>query len=313
MASNGGNSNRNLHISQRAWDKPTRSWLERPLPDKGAQRRMEYAKPTTGHVARGSQDTLGSASMNVTLLSHTADPLSALYVAYRTCYSEDAPEVTWEKIQAGTISRDRMMKFMLARLDTGHASPLEQVSFTFAISGVSRAFSHQFVRTRVGMSPEQQSQRYVVETREKFEYVTPPSIEAWHNDSDYNLARGAFRTSMEDAIDTYHYLVALGVPAEDARFVLPNAAATNLVCTINLAALLHMGDLRMCLRAQWEYRAVVGKMRALVHHEFPWLGRLIGPKCMAYRKGYCDESEKDWAACPLSKVRPHKSQVLGGE
>jgi thymidylate synthase (FAD) len=91
--------------------------------------------------------------MNVVLEKYTPDPLSTLYVAYRTCYSSLKPESIYKRIHDGRITRETMEDFIHKRFLTGHTSPTEQVVFEFSISGVSRSFSHQFVRTRVGMSP----------------------------------------------------------------------------------------------------------------------------------------------------------------
>jgi thymidylate synthase (FAD) len=239
--------------------------------------------------------------MNVTLLSWSPDPVKSLYLAYRTCYSRKPPE------EIPAENREKMLEFVQERLKTGHTSPLEQVWFEFAISGVSRAFSHQFVRHRVGMSVEQQSQRYVVYRGGVFDYVMPGSIK-----SNPRL-QAAVESHFAQTAALYDELVRAGVPAEDARFVLPNAAATNLKVTINLQALLHMADLRLCTRAQWEFRKVVALMRAEIMKKVdPLFARMLQPKCGAGRLGYCDEEYEAWEACPIGKVRPHKTQVLGG-
>ena len=99
--------------------------------------------------------------MAVKLVDFAAMPLEKLYAAFRTCYSSDTPIEIWEKIEAQKISHEKIREFIGERLKTGHSSPLEQVVFWFAIANVSRSLSHQFVRHRVGISFEQQSQRYV--------------------------------------------------------------------------------------------------------------------------------------------------------
>jgi thymidylate synthase (FAD) len=79
---------------------------------------------------------------------------------------------------------------------------------------------------------------------------------------------------------------------------------------VNFAELLHIADLRLCTRAQWEIRQMVAKMRAVVMKKVPELGRYLQPKCGERRLGYCDEDMKAYEACPLSKVRPHKLTVI---
>lgn len=257
---------------------------------------------------------MSAVTPQVTLVDHTTDPWKSMYLAFRTCYSKDTPQRTLERIESGSIKPATMKRFCMDRLATGHVSPLEQVVFQFAISGVSRAFSHQFVRTRVGFSPEQASQRYIVQDGGDFDYVMPKTVatsdETHFHSGVYWDAVREFENATDEALRVYRNLLELGIPAEDARFVLPNAAATNLVVTINFAALLHMGDLRLCHRAQWEYRKVVALMRAEVKRKFPELASFIQPKCGENRLGYCDESVKDYEACPLSKVRPHKDTLL---
>ena len=154
-----------------------------------------------------------------------------------------------------------MLEFVEERLKTGHVCPLEQVWFEFALAGVSRAFSHQFVRHRVGISFEQQSQRYVV-------YMGGASRTPCPTPCAKRLRR---TVRQRDGADR-RVLRRDGRgrrPGEDARFVLPNATTTNFKITINFASLLHMADLRLCTRAQWEFRRVVSLMRAEIFRRFP--------------------------------------------
>lgn len=237
--------------------------------------------------------------IQVTLLSHSEDPVRSLYMAYRTCYSSLTPQQVARRIEEERITREEMQAFIAERLKTGHSSPLEQVWFEFAISGVSRAFSHQFVRHRVGISFEQQSQRYVTYKGGKFPYTVPETVR-----------KAGMADRMAELFaqvgELYEEMVEAGVPAEDARFLLPNATNTNFKVTVNFQSLLHICDLRLCTRAQWEFRKVAALMRSEVMKVTPELGRFLQPKCGELRLGYCDESEKDWAACPIGRVRPHK-------
>ena len=242
-------------------------------------------------------------AIEVTLLSHSEDPLRSLYMAYRTCYSQLTPQQVAARVEDERIPREKMHNFIVERLKTGHASPLEQVWFEFAISGVSRAFSHQFVRHRVGISFEQQSQRYVTYKKGEFPYSIPKSVE-----------KAGMSEQMEDLFGKagalYEELVEAGVPAEDARFLLPNATTTNFKITVNFQSLLHICDLRLCTRAQWEFRRVAALMRAEVAKAVPELGGYLQPKCGELRTGYCDESVEDWEACPIGRVRPHKDALF---
>jgi thymidylate synthase (FAD) len=260
-----------------------------------------------GWERRGQSRTalIGESRMviKVTLLSHTPDPVRSLYMAYRTCYSQFTPQQVAARIEDERIGQAEMRTFIEERLKTGHASPLEQVAFEFGISGVSRAFSHQFVRHRVGISFEQQSQRYVTYKGGEFPYTVPETVR-----------KAGLQEKMDELFDKvgglYEEMVAAGVPAEDARFLLPNATNTNFKITVNFASLLHICDLRLCTRAQWEFRKVAALMRSEVMKVTPELGRYLQPKCGELRLGYCDESEKDWEACPIGRVRPHKDVLF---
>ncbi len=241
--------------------------------------------------------------MEVKLIDYATAPLEKLYAAFRTCYSSETPIEIWNKIKAGNISQERIREFISERLKTGHTSPLEQVVFWFAIAGVSRSLSHQLVRHRVGISFEQQSQRYVKFNKNRLSFVIP---ESWRRAG----LEAEFESFMDRCSQLYAKALAAGLPAEDARFVLPNAAPTNFHLMVNFAELLHIGDVRLCVRAQWEIRRMVALMRREIKQVVPELAVFIQPKCGENRMGYCDESFEDWRKCPLGKVRPHKSVLF---
>jgi thymidylate synthase (FAD) len=243
------------------------------------------------------------AKVQVKLIDFAKSPLEKLYAAFRTCYSSETPIEIWEKIEAEKISREKIREFIGERLKTGHASPLEQVVFWFAIANVSRSLSHQFVRHRIGISFEQQSQRYVKFRQEKLAFVMP---ESWERAG----MREEFEGLLDKTSDLYARALKAGIPAEDARFVLPNAAPTNFHVMVNFAEMLHICDLRLCVRAQWEIRRMVALMRAEIKRVLPEIAVFLQPKCGENRMGYCDESLDEWAKCPLGKVRPHKSSLF---
>jgi thymidylate synthase (FAD) len=241
--------------------------------------------------------------LEVTLIDCARDPLQKLYGAYRTCYTPKTPGEIWAEIRDGRISAEAIEDFVSERLKSGHSSPLEQVVFWFGISGVSRALSHQFVRHRIGISFEQQSQRYVRYKEERLDYVMPRT---WQKAG----LGDAYDQLMREITRVYETALSQGVPAEDARFVLPNATPTHFQVMVNFAELLHIADLRLCWRAQWEIRHMVALLRREVMKVAPELGAHLQPKCGDRRMGYCDEPRKEWERCPLGKVRPHKEQIL---
>ena len=220
-----------------------------------------------------------------------------IYLAARTCYSEKTPQQIWDEFVADKTPPERVMKLMEHVIESGHHSTIEHISFTFAIAGVSRALSHQLVRHRIGVAFDQQSQRYV--KYKEPQYVTPPSIEA-NPDALQEFER--FRDVSEEI---YHRFLAQGIPAEDARFIFPNAVATNLIMTVNLRQLMHMAGLRLCTLAQWEIRQMFKLIRKEVMAADPYFGRLLVPKCVPL--GYCDEKRNEDEHC---RIRPHKNSVF---
>ena len=155
---------------------------------------------------------------------------------------------------------------------------LPHLSYTFAIEKVSRACSHQLVRHRIA-SFSQQSQRYITVKRLDEKTVVPPSVT---NDvlEDYNMA-------IVVASEGYQRLVKNGVPREDARFLLPNAAETSMLMTMDGKALMHFLGLRTCNRAQWEVRALADVMLEQLRAVDPEIFNHAGPYC--YQLGYCPE------------------------
>jgi thymidylate synthase (FAD) len=178
----------------------------------------------------------------------------------------------------------------------GHESVSEHLFFTFLISGVSRALSHQLVRTRIA-SYSQRSQRYIAE--DGFSWVTPPSVRL----SEARL--DAFQDAMLACREAYRALLAAGVPAEDARFVLPNACETQLVMTMNARSLTHFLEERLCSTAQWEIRQLAEELLAQAKTKAPTLFDHVGPKC--FKAGYCKEPVSKWRSC---RKRNHLSQTV---
>jgi thymidylate synthase (FAD) len=212
--------------------------------------------------------------MRVQLLSYTPDPEQVAAAAARLCYS--AADIS----QLMERSRDDHAALLAKILDLGHFSVLEHASFSFGIEGISRACSHQLVRHRIA-SYSQQSQRYVA-VKERFAAVMPPTIAA-----NPELA-GRFEDFLGDCHALYGELMAAGIPAEDARFVLPNAAETKLVMTMNARELRHFFALRCCRRAQWEIRAMATEMLRVCKPVAPLLFADAGPGCLA---GACPEGK----------------------
>jgi len=220
--------------------------------------------------------------MNVCLLQHTHLPEELVWQAARTCYSAGPPT------QLKVVSRDKKADLIRRVLKSGHLSVLEHVNFSFAIEGVSRILSHQLVRHRLA-SYSQQSQRYV--KADNPEYVMPDSIEQ------DTAMQWVYERHMIACWNLYAEFVKNGIPAEDARFVLPNAAQTHLVMSMNARELLHFFEKRCCKRAQWEIREMAERMLTLCKTAAPVLFENAGAPCVS--KGVC--KEVDTCGMPTKK------------
>lgn len=234
----------------------------------------------------------------VTLISYTPQPEKTVASAAKLCYSP----VSIEEIQEG-LTEEKTAAFVDMLAEIGHESPIEHASFTFGIEGVSRSLLAQITRHRLA-SYSVQSQRYVKESM--FEFVLPPEI------AKVPEAKEEFLRAMEE--DQRHYdrltelltekhvpeFLAMGKPEkearrlaskkaiEDARFVLPNACATKMVCTMNARSLMNFFTHRCCNRAQWEIRELATEMLRLVLEVAPNLFKNAGPACL---RGACPEGK----------------------
>lgn len=211
--------------------------------------------------------------MKVTLLQFTPDPERTVAMAARLCYSpRDLDQLE------SRLSNDEALRLVRMLKRMGHHSPLEHASFTVGVEGVSRALTHQLVRSRIA-SYSQQSQRYVEENR--FEMVTPPSI---RSNSD---AEEIYRQAMKTARKAYRSLVELGIPSEDARYLLGQGFSSKIIVTMNARAWNHWFQLRCCSRAQWEIRALAYRILKELQAVAPSLFEESGPPCVS--EGICRE------------------------
>jgi len=233
------------------------------------------------------------AKLKVILLKHTPNPEEIVAMAAKLCYSPSDIGSLKEKIE----TKDQRA-FVEKLVKMGHMSPIEHASFTFAIEGISRACSHQLVRHRLA-SYSQQSQRYVSEET-GFDYVIPPIIK-----EDRELKK-YFENFMIEAQKAYSHIVKKlnekGIKGEsanqDARFVLPNAAETKIVVTMNARELLHFFRMRCCNRAQWEIRQMAEEMLKLAKKTSPVIFEKAGPGCL-----YAPCPEGEYTCGKVKEVR----------
>ena len=199
--------------------------------------------------------------MRVELISHTADPARLCGEAAAVCTNSVKPESS-----------------LRHSVEAGHESVLEHAVFTFRVEGLSRAALAQLTRHRLA-SFDVQSQRYV--RIHGVDLVMPETIRS----SDFYAEAGSL---MKDVMNLYHRMVDAGIPAEDARYITPQAVPTVLVMTMNARELRHFFSLRCCNRAQWEIRHLADEMLTICRHVAPELFEGAGPGCVT---GYCKEKK----------------------
>ncbi|MDR1696305.1 MAG: FAD-dependent thymidylate synthase [Endomicrobium sp.] len=205
--------------------------------------------------------------MKVKLLKFTKDPEKTCAIAARLCYSAAGIDEITEK-----LTKEKVKELLGKVISSGHHSVLEHASFSFGIEGVSRALLAQLTRHRIA-SFSVQSQRYV-KFKDGVEFVTPETIK---KRKDLFLKYGNF---LKETEKLYKYFLESGIPAEDARYILPNASSTKIIITMNARELRHFFALRCCNRAQWEIRDMACRMLNLARKEAPVLFYDAGPDCV---------------------------------
>ena len=221
---------------------------------------------------------------NVKLIRYTPAPEELIAMAGKLCYSA----ADLDDLGEGVAERDQT-KYLSRLSEMGHYSTFEHASFTFGIEGVSRSLLAQITRHRIA-SFSVQSQRYVAlgDDENGFDYIVPPRIAALGEEAEAEYH--AQMAQMNAWYQAWRKRLGTGEASnEDARFVLPNAAATRMLVTMNARELLHFLSLRCCNRAQWEIRSVAWQMLALAYEAAPALFGKAGPGCL---RGACPEGKK---------------------
>ena len=225
--------------------------------------------------------------MKVTLIEHTPNPEKTIAIAAKLCYSNTDLEYLTDN-----LTEEKINSFIEMLSEIGHESPIEHVSFTFGIEGVSRALLAQITRHRIA-SFSVQSQRYV---KNKDDFYLPKEIE------ENTLAKEIYNESINQSFESYIKLVDIlqesyikkGIKdaekkaIENARFVLPNACETKMIVTMNVRSLKNFFKLRCCNRAQDEIREVADEMLRLCKEVSPILFKNMGAGCVS---GKCPEGK----------------------
>ncbi|WP_436935172.1 FAD-dependent thymidylate synthase [Halovenus marina] len=213
--------------------------------------------------------------MEVTLLESTPDPERLICQAARNDYMESfVGETDFDDVMAsidGDSLDERKETLIGHLLEHGHFGPFEHPHATFAVKGISRSCMAQITRHR-HVSFDIQSMRYVSfddvdpdDVRDGEMVVVPPSATDpdWVgrnqesgpvDDETAERREELFRETIGDAFESYQELLELGMPPEDARYVLPIGSKVNMVMSMNARMLMHVADMRAAADAQWEIR-----------------------------------------------------------
>lgn len=246
--------------------------------------------------------------MNVKILSHTHEPEKVIAMAGKLCYSPKTIDEIGEN-----LTEENINKFVNMLVDLGHESPLEHISFTFGVEGISRACSMQLVRHRIA-SYSQQSQRYV-DTINNFNYVIPSivqemgecAVERFERDMEQiRLTTERWHDRFLDFLDENKEFNRFGmsdkkIANENSRVFLPNATETKIVITMNLRTLINFVKKRSCNRAQEEINKMAWEMVKEIEKISPLLSSLLGAPCQ-------------FGKCPEGKMccgKPYPKKIKG--
>ncbi|MFX1540569.1 MAG: FAD-dependent thymidylate synthase [Promethearchaeota archaeon] len=189
--------------------------------------------------------------MKIQILAHTENPDT--FCAKIGRYSNVTE--TWDEIDR-KIPSDGWEKFLQKVIKMGHTSVLEHAVFTFEITGVSRVFTHQFVRHRIASYLQKSFRRTKIK-----QLILPKTI----------LDAAENPQALQKAAETlYREYYRQGVPLEDARYLAPMGSETAIIATFNARTLLEsFFPLRLHRTAQFEIRAVANEMLRLVKEIAP--------------------------------------------
>jgi flavin-dependent thymidylate synthase len=217
--------------------------------------------------------------VNVQLISYTQDALTLLLRTKNTRLGFTDDPAGWSEAK-----RAEHLAYMRDTIK----SSWEFIDYVFEISGVSRAFTHQLVRTRTG-SYAQESQR-TVDVSDHEVLLPPRLIDDVDNKEEWDHA-------VETSMDAYAQMINHGVPPQDARGILPTNVSTSIFAKFNLRTLSDMAKVRLCTRTQGEYQQVFRAMRRAVLAVHPWAEEFIEVHCVA--TGTCAFPRYGKTSCPV--------------
>lgn len=207
-------------------------------------------------------------SGKVKVLGYTVNPLFAIGQAASICW--------------GNADADKFIDIAEKCYCNRHYRVLEYADVTLELDGYSTKVIRELYTHVIGTSRLQESTRYV--DCSNFNMIVPDTI------GESSLTQNIFDNCVADICETYNNLIKLGVPKEDASYLLPLGHSTKVVIKINVRALLHLAELRMCTRALHEFRYLLQNIKAELYElgeEWETIASWLKPKCEVV--GYCEE------------------------
>lgn len=213
--------------------------------------------------------------MNIELLSYTQNALDLLLYTKNTRLQG---ELTLEEIGLMPQKwKDEQLDYMKKTIQ----SSFEFVTYAFKISGVTRSFTHQLVRSRHN-SYAQESMR---------------AVDARDHDYRNETGMATFDDAMKEVFDQYAYMIDKGVAIQDAREILPTGIHTSIIIGTNLRSLSDMASLRLCTRTAGEYQEAFKAIKAEVEKVHPWAEPFLQVACV--KTGICQFP--NYTECPIQE------------
>ena len=228
--------------------------------------------------------------IQVKLVDYTPSPELAVATAARICIQN----ADYEAVRAELTEEDikRILRTVILK---NHHSVLEHVTFTFAISGVSRVLTHQLVRHRIASYSQLSQQRTDLS---HLNFTIPPEI---HRDPDLVEE---YKSVMVNCRELYRHLIKCGISRGSTRYVLPTGFTTRIVATMNARSLFNLLAQRECAVEQWEFREVAQLMHGELMRVAPGIFGFAGPPCET--QGVCPEGEKRYICKYKERVTPYR-------
>lgn len=228
--------------------------------------------------------------MKVTLVASTNEPLKAIAVGMAAMKEKDP------LAHVEGLGRKELEQYVNEMFKTKLAGCLEKASMTFHIEGVTRAFTHQIVRHRVGFSFSQQSMRFFDASESGF---LMPSVDKYPKGDTFQQIISETR---DYVFEQYRRLLKEGCPAEEARSILPTNVLTSITVTGTYRGWKDMAEKRLCLQTQGEFRNVMRAIKKEMKKADEFLADKLVIVCQ--NTGHCPFKSIFDRYCPVEKSLP---------